>query len=52
MPRDMRCRCDWKQGQSITTTRTPAAPIRRQAIHESHERESAATQQGQRRMTK
>jgi hypothetical protein len=40
MPRDMLCRCDWKQSESITATDTPAAPIRPRADDESHERES------------
>jgi hypothetical protein len=40
MPRDMLYRYDWKQGESVTTTHTPAAPIRQQADDESHEWES------------
>jgi hypothetical protein len=40
MPRDMLCRCDCNQGESITATHTSAAPTRQQADDESHGRES------------
>jgi hypothetical protein len=40
MPRDMLYRYNWELGESVTTTHTPAGPIRQKADDESPEWES------------